>query len=163
MSPGTEKIRLPKSTGSKAGKTRSGSIEVKELLHLLRVDPRAQRSVAVILALKELGEELSYPVTNYDELVKKMGGKKLAINKMIDKGKLRSFVPKYYFPVSSQKEFMEKVSDLYRLRFSAAISAPTLPLPPPREDDSPTIPLPPPRAVAFATRRMSSPLRRSTV
>jgi hypothetical protein len=138
------------------------SIETKELLKLLESDPRARRSVMAILALKELGDGMSYPIDDYDDLLKKMSGKPFMINDLIDKKKLRNVVPKYYFPVPNKKDFMKKVEELYHLTFTAGSSAPTLPLPPPRGDESPTLPLPPPKAVAWATRRMASPLRRST-
>jgi hypothetical protein len=170
---------LPKNTArAKATKSKgsASSIDVKELLTLLQGDPRARRSVSVILALKELGDKLSYPIGSYDDLVKKMSAKPFMINEFIDRKKLKSVVPKYYFPIATKKDFMEKVQELYRFSGKAASLAPTLPLPPPSpesktptlplpppsSDESPTIPLPPPSAIAWGTRRMASPLRRFT-
>jgi hypothetical protein len=122
---------MNKEPENKEAKAVHASIDVKELLDLLHFDSRTRRIVSVVLALKELADNTSFPINSCADLMKRLRDKPLVVDgQRLDTSKLES-MPKYYFPIASRENLIEKGQELFRLSNDARFS-PTLPLPPPR-------------------------------
>jgi len=105
------------------------SIEVKELLRLLKSDPRARRSVRAALILRRVSERLAYPISNWNDLMRKMSAESPLLSDLkVVPNSLSKLVPKSYFPITSKEDLIKKAQELYVPYLAAS---PTLPLPPP--------------------------------
>jgi hypothetical protein len=91
-----------------------GKDEIKELKKILARNPAAQNALEAHALLSELGDSLRYPINSSGELMKQLVGKKLDIgDQPINAEQYIKKVPKFYFPIASKEDFIEKMDEIF--------------------------------------------------
>ena len=116
----------------KPGRTNAeSSIDVNELLRLLQRDPKTRRAVNIVIGLKEVADALSFPIDSHADLIRQIGDQGVVVRGLSVPQRVINLIPKYYFPIASKDNFVEKGEEFFRHLHEGRLS-PTLPMPPPR-------------------------------
>ena len=98
--------------------------EIAFLKELLSEQQQAIGVLEFVSTVTEMYKELEYPLTNFNDFIKKLSKREGLIKKLskqeISIGKevlkierLKRSIPAYYFPISNNEDFEDKATELY--------------------------------------------------
>ncbi|TCK75050.1 hypothetical protein [Acidipila rosea] len=95
---------------------------------LMQAHPDLQDTIAVV---KQVNAKGKYPIDNFDELAKTMGGEHASITfrgRTLTMADARNVIPAYYFPIHSEADLLAKMADLSKSMPPATAALKTPPL-----------------------------------
>ena len=110
--------------------TKPNSLAAEDLNMLNRMMPLYPEFHETVMIVKRVIEATKFPINSYDDLAESLGGEDATITfrgRTMTVGEIRKMVPAYYFPFSSEKDLIAKISDLRALAGKAqSIQVPPL-------------------------------------